>query len=252
MGEKTNSIIISASIGIVAYMFTDIIHEVIGHSSAALIAGYDITLLTSVYFRSNPTNFIIGLCGPISNLIFGLLLFTFLKYKAIKSPLTKLLLTTIMAYNLFWFSGTIIQSSFSKIGDWTFAIARLNIGTFEKPLLIVFGIIAYLLSIKLVANRLYDLKFNFSGITLKQSTFYAYFLGALAAIVAGLFYAPDRIIASKEGLLEMIASLPILFIVKRINGEAEQTITAETYWIFYVSVCVAYILFCLTLGKGIY
>ena len=154
MNEKTNSIIISSLIGITAYMFTDIIHEVIGHSSATLIAGYDITLLTSVYFKSNPINFMIGLCGPIANLFFGILLFAILKYKSIKSSLTKLFLTTLLAYNLFWFSGTIIESSYDKTRDWTYTVAQLNIGAVTKPLLIIVGIIAYLGTRLVFLNRL--------------------------------------------------------------------------------------------------
>ncbi|MEZ4792178.1 MAG: hypothetical protein R2783_01485 [Gelidibacter sp.] len=251
MNEKANNIITSSLIGITAYMCTDILHEVIGHGSAALIAGYDIMLLTSVYFKSNPINFIIGLCGPISNLFFGLLLFVILGLKTLNSSLFKLLLTTIMAYNLFWFSGTLVQSGFDQIGDWTYAIEHLHIGTFARPLLIVVGITAYLVSIKLVANRLYNLNFSFAKISLKQSILYAYFFGVLAAMVAGLFYGPDRIAALKEGLLEMIASFPILFIVTRTNGGKKQAITVKTNWVFYFSVCVAYILFCFTLGKGI-
>ena len=251
MNKKTNSIITSASIGITAYMFTDIIHEVIGHSSAALIAGYDITLLTSVYFKSNPINFIIGLCGPLSNLFFGILLFVILKSKTFKSSLTNLFLTTLFAYNLFWFSGTILESSYNKTGDWTYAVAQLNIGTLTKPLLIIVGIIAYLLSIKLVANRFSSLKFRFSKITLRQSTYYAYFFGILAAIVAGLFFAPDRIAASKEGLMEMVASLPILFMNRKENENNKQ-VSDNTNWIIYFAVFITYILFCLILGKGIY
>ncbi len=227
-------------------------HELIGHSSAALLAGYDITLLTSVYFKSNPINFIIGICGPISNLFFGILLFTILKYATIKSALTRLLLTTIMAYNLFWFSGTMVQSGFSEIGDWTYAVTQLNIGTLDKPLLLLAGIVSYLFSIKIVANRISILNFNFSEITLKQSIYYAYFFSVSAAIGAGLFYVSDRIAASREGMLEMMASLPILFLVRRINQETKQIIKVDGNLIFYFFVCVAFILFCLTLGKGIY
>ena len=251
MNEKTNSIITSASIGITAYMFTDIIHEVIGHSSSALIAGYDITLLSSVYFKSNPINLIIDLCGPLSNLFFGILLFVILKSKTFKSPLIKLFLTTLFAYNLFWFSGTILESSYNKTGDWTYAVAQLNIGALTKPLLIIVGIIAYLLSIKLVANIFSDLKFRFSKITLRQSTYFAYFFGILAAIVAGLFFAPDRIAASKEGLMEMVASLPIL-LMNRKEKENNKQLTDKTNWISYFAVFITYVLFCLTLGKGIY
>ena len=156
-----------------------------------------------------------------------------------------------MAYNFFWFSGTILQSSYSKTGDWVYAVAQLKIGTFAKPLLIIIGIIAYLLSFKLVVNRFSNLKFRFSEITLRQSTCYAYFFGILGAMVAGLFFTSNEIAASREGLMEMVASLPILFISRRENKNKIQT-TLKINWIFYFSVCVAYILFCLTLGKGIY
>ncbi|MCB0541417.1 MAG: hypothetical protein KDE33_28175, partial [Bacteroidetes bacterium] len=61
---------ISASVGIASYMGADIVHEVIGHGGAALLAGFDITLLTSVYFKSNPVNILISICGPLSNLLF--------------------------------------------------------------------------------------------------------------------------------------------------------------------------------------
>jgi hypothetical protein len=251
MNKKTNSIIVSASIGITAYMFTDIIHEVIGHSIAALFVGSKIILLTSAFFKSNPGSIITDLGGPFSNLLFGLFFFAFLKFKSTRSFLSSLLLTTTMAYNFFWFSGTILQSSYSKTGDWVYAVAQLEIGTFAKPLLIIIGIIAYLLSFKLVVNRFSNLKFRFSEITLRQSTYYAYFFGILGAMVAGLFFASNEIAASREGIMEMVASFPILFI-NRIENENKIQTTLKINWIFYFFVCVAYILFCLTLGKGIY
>jgi len=251
MRIKTNEITFSALIGIVAYMFTDIIHEVIGHSSAALIAGYDITLLTSVYFKSDPINFMIGLGGPISNLVFGLLIFFILMFKSIKSYPTALFLATVMAYNLFWFSGELLGAGFWDVKDWTYAVAQLDIGVFARPLLIIMGVLAYSVSIKLVVNRFSNLKFRFSEITLRQSAHYAFLFGALAAIIAGLFFAPDRLSASKEGLLEMVSSLPILFIIRSKYEKAIQ-ITVKTNWDFYISVCIVYILFCVTFGKGIY
>lgn len=251
MTQKTTHIITSSLIGVTAYMCVDIIHEVIGHSSAALIADSTITLLTSVYFKSNPANLIIGLCGPLSNLLFGVLFFVILKYKSIRSSLVSLLVTTMMAYNLFWFSGTIVQSSFSKTGDWTYAVAQLNIGAFEKPLLLSMGLIAYVIAIKLVANRFSNLRFRLLELSIKQHLYYAYFFGVLAAVMAGLLFAPNRIAASKEGFLEMMASLPILFI-KHSSSETVPQHSVRSPWLFCISVCVAYFLFCFTLGKGIY
>ncbi|MEZ5428468.1 MAG: hypothetical protein R2747_19515 [Pyrinomonadaceae bacterium] len=249
MNEKGNEVITSALIGISAYMCADISHEVIGHGGAALISGHHIDLLTSVFFKSSPGGILTDLAGPLSNLFFGLLIFTILKFRPNRSFLPSLWLTTMMAYNFFWFSGTILQSGFSKTGDWTYTVSQLNIGASAKLLLIVSGTIAYLISFKFVAGRFSDLKSGFSKITLKQTTCYAYLFGTIAATTAGLFYSPDRISASKEGLLEMLASLPILFVGVK---DSDKRITVETDWIFYFSIFISYILFCLTLGKGIY
>lgn len=249
MNEKQNEIITSGLIGISAYMCADISHEVIGHGGVAMISGNHIDLLTSVFFKSTPGGIITDLAGPLSNLFFGLLIFAILKLKSNKSFLFTLWLTTVMAYNFFWFSGTILQSGFSKTGDWIYTISQLNIGTTATFLLIISGIIAFLISFKFVANGFSDLKQGFSKISLKQSTIYAYLFAILAANAAGLFYVPDRISASKEGLLEMLASLPILFVGQKAS---ETQITVETDWIFYFSIFTSYILFCLTLGKGIY
>jgi hypothetical protein len=251
MNKKANTIISSGLIGVCAYMCADISHEVIGHAVVALIAGNTISLLTSAFFRSIPGSIIIDLGGPLSNMFFGLLILWILKYKPNKSFFVSFLVTTIMAYNLFWFSGTLVQSGFGKVGDWTFAVAQLNIEALAKPLLVISGIIAYYIAIKLVANGFSNLKFRFPEISLKQSVYYAYLFGILASILAGLFFAPNRISASKEGLLEMLASLPILFINKKEN-QNEKQITVTANLIFCVSVCVLYFLFCVTLGKGIY
>ena len=251
MNEKFTSIIVSAFIGVLAYICTDVLHEVVGHGSAALVSGSTITLLTSVYFRSVPASFIIGLSGPFSNLLWGLLLFVVLAYRPPKSLLIVLSLTTVMAYNLFWFSGTILQSAFAKIGDWTYAMAQLNPGVWGKPLLFILGVSVYWASIKMVANRFSDIPSRFTKITLRQSVTYAFLFGALSAAIAGLFYAPDRWTASKEGLLEMVASLPILFL----NRDQNEWVTDKPMkagWIFYLVVSIAYLLFCFFLGRGIY
>ncbi|MCB0497029.1 MAG: hypothetical protein KDC79_12895 [Cyclobacteriaceae bacterium] len=251
MNQKANAITTSGFIGIAAYICTDIVHEVIGHGGAALLAGIDISLLSSVYFKTNPGNYLVSLSGPLANLIFGIVLLTILSFKPSKTNLALLFLTTLMAYNLFWFSGTIVQSALSKTGDWTHAIARLTSDDWVKPLLLIFGILSYWLSIKLSSNRIANLNFGFLQISLRQIMLYAFLFAAVSAYVAGLFYTPDRLGASKEGLMEMVASLPILFLTKMKQKETIQA-TAKTPWVFYISVFTGYILFCFLLGKGIY
>ena len=249
MNAKIKNIITFSLIGVSAFMFTDIIHEVIGHSGTSLMLGNKITLLTSVYFRSVPGNFIIDLGGPLSNLLFGILIFYILKRNKDLSVLYRLLFLLTMSYNFYWFSGTILQSSFSKMGDWTYTINQLNIGMFGKALLILSSITAYYFSIKLIKAQFIKIKLYFSEFPLRQSIYYSYFAAVIAAVIAGLFFAPARATAAREGALEMIASLPILFIVSRdrIKVDAYET---KSRLSFNIIIFILFIVFCLTLGQG--
>jgi len=180
------------SIGAGAFMLTDTLHEVVGHGGACLLIGQKITLITSVYFRSRPGSFLTDIGGPAANLVFGLLIYGLLKTTKNLSPLTRIFLMFGMADNFFWFSGTLLQSSFSKTGDWVYAIKELHIGDFGRPALIIAAIAAYWISIRMI-------------------------------------------------------KLPILFIVKRRQGGYEPRASMG----FNVKVLVLFIIFCLTLGRGI-
>lgn len=57
---------------ITAYMLSAIIYEMIGHGGTCLAPGGHITLLSSVYFRSNPHFFQVDAAGPLANLVVGL------------------------------------------------------------------------------------------------------------------------------------------------------------------------------------
>jgi hypothetical protein len=247
--SKDKILITFSLLGVAAYIFTDIIHEVIGHSGTCLLIGQHITLLTSVYFRSFPGSVITDLGGPLSNLLFVFLIALILKYGKNLSLLTAFLLFLTMSYNCFWFSGTVLQSSFSKTGDWTYAVEKLNIGTLGKPILIFAGITAYYFSIKLVRIFITSISTRFPNFPLRPFIYYSYFAAAVAAIIAGLFFAPDRIHSAFEGLLEMIASLPILFIA-RDNSKKSDTFYNKSNPALDFAICILFIVFCLTLGHG--
>lgn len=239
-----------ASIGVAAYMLTDLFHEVVGHGGTCVIIGQQVDLITSVYFKSSPGSFLTDIGGPVSNLLFGLLIHFFLKTRKNLSPLFTFFLLNLMAYNLCWFSGTLLQSGFSKNGDWTYAIALLNITALAKPVLIVAGIAAYVVSVKIIQLQFNRVNVAFVEFPLKQGVIYAYFAAAMAATIAGLFFKYDSVRAALEGLLEALGLLPILFIVpgkqnRTGNYEigANQTVT--------VSVFMLFIVFCLTFGRGI-
>ncbi len=249
MNLKSKWIITISFIGVAAYMCADILHEVVGHGGTSLILGNKITLLTSVYFRSNPGNFITDIGGPISNLFFALLIFVVVKQKKNLSLLSMFLLLITMSYNLFWFSGTILDSGFNRMGDWSFAIKKLNIGTFGIPVLVIAGVVAYSFSIKLIKVQLIQFKLHYPEFLLKQSIYYSYFAATITAIIAGSLFMPDRIHSAFEGLLEMIASLPILFIIPGEKTEINNY-GLKTNLILNIVIFILFIVFCLTLGRG--
>lgn len=250
MTSKTQNIINSSFTGIAAYLFADIIHEVIGHAGACLLQAHQVELLTSVYFKSSPGSIITDVAGPVSNLLFGLLIYLILNQRKSLSLFTRFLLLNIMAYNLFWFSGTILQSGFSTTGDWTFAMAEISTSSFGKIILVTAGLIAYSVSIKLTKAAVTKFTSHFPSFDLKQSIYTAYFAAAIAATITGLFYSPGRLHAALEALLEMTASLPILFI-KNGNTVSGSTYQTKPNLIFNILVCILFIVFCLTLGQGI-
>ncbi len=231
-------------------MFADILHEVVGHAGTCLMQGHKIKLLTSVYFRSSPGSIITDIGGPVSNLFSALLIYFILNRAKNLILLSRLLLLNLMSYNLFWFSGTVLQSSYNKTGDWSFAMTEINIGMFGNFILVVGGIAAYIFSIKLIKAQVINFTSYFPEFQLKQSIYYSYFAAAIAAIIAGLFFEANRGHAAFESLLEMIASLPILFII--IGNKATHSIyETKSRYIFSIAVCLLFIVFCLTLGQGI-
>jgi hypothetical protein len=251
METKSRKLLTFSLTGIAAYMLADFFHEVIGHSGGCLIIGQHIDLITSAFFRSSPGSYITDLSGPLVNLILGSLIFILLNREKNLFPVYRFLLLLTMSYNLFWFSGTILHSSFSKRGDWTYFISQMNIGTLSKPLLVVAGIGTYYFSIRLISKQIQLFSFKFPEFPLRKAIHYSYIAAAVAAMIAGLFFAPDRINAAKEGLLEMIGSLPILFIK---IGQTEETenIKLGNYTTLNLTICAVFILFCFTLGHGLF
>jgi hypothetical protein len=249
--QKIQNKITFSFIGITAYIFTDVVHEVMGHTGTAFVLGIHTTLLTSVYYRSNPGNFIVSLGGPTANLILAALLFFILRRKTNLSFHTSLFLLIALSYNLFWFSGTLLDSSFNRMGDWSYAVKMLNIGTFGKPLLILAGIIAYIVSFRIIRPHVAKMKERFPGYPLKHGIYFSYYAAVIAAVAAGLLFAPGRMHAALEGLLEMIASLPILFLRTKQDVKINHAIKRPPL-VFYGMVGILFAVFCLTMGHGLF
>lgn len=244
---KTNNIFFLAATAILSYMLADIIHEVVGHAGTALLKGHEIKLLTSVYFKSIPGHIFIDIGGPIASLIFGFLSL----YLFTKTSILQLLFFQLAAYNLFWFSGGVLESAISETGDWTIFIENISKGSFQKILCFVTGILIYALVIKLLNACLNSsFRVNQSNLISRQDLFLSFLFASISACAAGLFYRAYPLNAAWGGLREMMGSLPILFL--NFGDQKVMTIyQKEKKALFTISVFFIYAIFCLTLGRGI-
>ncbi|AYB29330.1 hypothetical protein [Chryseolinea soli] len=233
-----------AAVGVLAYMVSDVAHEVIGHGGTALLLGSKITLLTSVYFKSVPGNIFVDLGGPMASLLTGVLALAMLKNR--KQRFAILLFVHISIYNLFWFAGTVLQSSVGLNGDWTFAIKELNVEAYQGFILIVAGVLCYLLIVRLFSRTLAPMAKE-SGLS-RQDLVMPFLFAALSAFAAGLFFQQARWQAGVEGLLEMTASVPILFLQLNYSPIKRND---DIHYGYGLVVGILYLIFCLTLGQGI-
>jgi hypothetical protein len=246
MEERTtkSKLTLWAAVGVLAYMIADFAHEVMGHGGTALLLGSKTTLLTSVYFKSNPGNILVDLGGPVSSLAIGLVALAILKN--VKQRFAVLLFVHLSIYNLFWFAGTVLQSSVSKNGDWTFAINVWDVAPYQGYILAAAGLSCYLLIMRLLSKTLGQ-TVEESGLS-RQDFVIPFLFAAASAFAAGLFFSADRWLAGVEGLLEMMASIPILFLRFNYSPAGRND---ETNYGYGLLVGVLYLIFCLTLGQGI-
>lgn len=245
------SVINYVVIGSVAYMAANIVHECLGHSVMCLLLGKKITLISSVYFRCNAANYLTGVGGPISNLIAGTLIYSVLQKMHDLPILSKWLLLNAMAYNLFWFSGTMLDSIINKYGDWSAAANKLNLDSHVTHwLLLLVSVLSYVVFCRMI-RRCLDHAFQTSPFSKKQLLLYPYLFAVVTAIGAGLLFAGDRINTAFGGALEMVSSLPLLFISfkpKTSSGAIHQTFR----YLYVAGALILFIVFCFTLGIGIH
>src|ERR1051326_1180881 len=72
--------------GALAFIFSSIAHEVIGHGGAALLTGARIRQISSVYFDAVDARPIVDAAGPLMNLLVSGLLLLWRRYRRTVSP----------------------------------------------------------------------------------------------------------------------------------------------------------------------
>lgn len=122
VNNKINLLIV-ASITIIAYLFTQIIHEGLGHGGMALLFGAKIIQVTNTTLEYDPTGIslsasrIIAAAGTLANVIVGVFALWYLRSASIKSANMRFFLWLFGHINLFKGFGYLLIT-FAPIGDW--------------------------------------------------------------------------------------------------------------------------------------
>jgi hypothetical protein len=140
--------------GALAFVFSSLAHEAIGHGGAALLAREKITLLTSVFFNASDAQPITDAAGPIMNFLVAGFCILLRSRNRPKSPHGKLLVTALAAVNLFWGFGYFLYCGITEKGDWAFLLRNPDSAKIWRSLLIIGGVIGYIRSTSIVRRLL--------------------------------------------------------------------------------------------------
>jgi len=191
----------AASIGVVAMVLADMVHEALGHGTACWITGNRILSLSTVAIQTAEASRFVSAAGTTANCLVGamsLVLFSrFRKFTALACFCWLFGLFNLLN------SGYLVASAATNTSDWANVIAGLSPAWLWRCLLAAAGVVVYVVSlnwaawtmIPRVASGEVGLK-DLSRITLA-----AYLAAGIAMTVASIFnpIGPQLILASGAG-----------------------------------------------------
>lgn len=243
-----------AAIAVAAMCIVTTDHEGLGHGSACLAFGGDITRLTSVYFRCSVPSPWIDIGGPAGNLLGGLIALLILQVTPTRAARARLSLLLVTAFALYWEGGYVIYSMLKLDGDWFFA-AQAAFGEPDWLWRIggtALGVLLYFLGTRATGAAFRSIVSDSKRLALLARL--SWLSASIAACVAAMFYAPDRLDAVHQAALEIGAgSWPLLVLpalIREPAAEANIIISRNYGWIVFAS--LLYAAFVATLGRGIY
>ena len=191
----------AASVGIVACLLADMVHEALGHCTAAWLAGDRILSLSTVGVQSATANRFVAAAGTTANCAVGvvsLLLYS----RSKKLTPSALFLWLFGAFNLFN-SGYLVVSALLNSGDWAGVIAGRSPSWLWRCLLGLTGACLYGFSVRWAAGSMIRTVENgsISVPDLRRHILTAYVAGASVMTIASIFnpIGPGLILMSGAG-----------------------------------------------------
>ena len=177
-----------AAIGILAYVFADLLHEVGGHGLTCIATGAEPVLLTTLSFACSENGRLMVAAGTIANLVAGGLLALALRRLRGASVHLRYFLWLAMAFDLLNVGAYLVDSGATNTGDLAFVIRGLEPAGTWRIGLVVAGALAYYLGVLAVARGMRAvLGGDASPGRVWRLVWIPYLAAGLAACAGGLF-----------------------------------------------------------------
>ncbi len=246
-----------ASVGIVACVLADMVHEALGHGIAALLTGDRILSLSTVAIQNAAPNRFLSAAGTLANCLVGGTALLLLR-RAHKLTSAAYFLWIFGAFNLLN-SGYLVVSALLNNGDWANVIAGLSPPWAWRCAIGITGAAAYALSLRVTARSMRRLvETRKSGLTeMQRLVLPAYFAGGAVMTIASIFnpISPTLILLSgvgaSFGLNAGLLFLPAM-IARNRGGESVLTQHIPMSWPWLALAAIFAGLFIVVLGPGIH
>ncbi len=134
------------SIGVLAYILGNVLHEAVGHGGACLLAGARPVVLSSVHFECSVENRLVMAGGTLVNFLAGAVFFALGRLTGRRHPRLKYFFWIAVTVNLFSATGYFLFSGIGGIGDWGEFIQGLGSQWVWRIGLAAFGAASYMLA----------------------------------------------------------------------------------------------------------
>jgi len=147
-GEAQSDTVTVASIGVIAYILGNILHEGLGHAGACVLTGGKVISVSAVAMDCSAENRLVIAGGTIMNVIAAAAFFFLGRIAGRNSAALRYFLWLSMTINMMEAAGYFLLSGIGGIGDWYMFIQGFTPQWAWRVALAVIGGVTYLLAVR--------------------------------------------------------------------------------------------------------